>query len=268
MTEARKFGPEGGIVGPFANRNSFATFLGMGLILALSLVLSQQNAHQNPPTRALGVIGGLVAVLVLLLALFATQSRMGVAASLIGATIALLSQPRHRIIGGLGALIALGVLAFVTLGHGIADRFSLIAVDWQIRLDFYRQIADLIALRPFAGYGADGFALAYEAAHRPPVSADFVWDRAHSTYLKLWLEYGLVIGSLPVIGAIACFVALICQAWRPGAALVRAGAGALVMVGLHSTLDFSLEILANQLLLCLLLAVALGQNASHADRRE
>ena len=212
LTEARKFGPEGGIVGPFANRNSFATFLGMGLILALSLVLSQQNAHQNPPTRALGVIGGLVAVLVLLLALFATQSRMGVAASLIGATIALLSQPRHRIIGGLGALIALGVLAFVALGHGIADRFSLIAVDWQIRLDFYRQIADLIALRPFAGYGADGFALAYEAAHRPPVSADFVWDRAHSTYLKLWLEYGLVIGSLPVIGAVVCFVALIGQA--------------------------------------------------------
>jgi O-antigen ligase len=113
----------------------------------------------------------------------------------------------------------------------------------------------MIAARPLTGFGADSFPLAYEIFHRPPVPADLVWDRAHSTYLTLWAESGLVFGSLPPLaGALA--LALL---WpRRQAPLAAAAIAALCLSGLHSLVDFSLEIPANLYLLLAVTGLGLG----------
>lgn len=117
----------------------------------------------------------------------------------------------------------------------------------------------MIKTQPLAGFGFDSFPLAFEMFHRTPVTAGFVWDRAHSTYLTLWTEAGLLFGSLPPLAGILALVALwrIARA-RTEAHLALAGIGTLVLNGVHSTVDFSLEIQANMFVLLALVALGLG----------
>ena len=67
-------------------------------------------------------------------------------------------------------------------------------------------------------------------------------------------------GSVPLIAGTIAFFALIriARSGRSGRAMARAGAGALVLAGLHSLVDFSLEIQANVFLLLGLVALGLG----------
>lgn len=87
-----------------------------------------------------------------------------------------------------------------------------------------------------------------------------VWEKAHSNYLSLWAEAGLVAGSLPLLAGLIAAAALARHALsrRPGHALAIAGLGALALAALHSTVDFSLEIQANLFLLAALVALGLG----------
>lgn len=232
----------GSAVGTFVGRNALATHLGMGLVLGLALL------RPGRPSVILWL--GLASIGV---ALLATQSRMGLAATLCGGLLVLaLRRP------GRSRAAILGVTAFVlaaTLGQGVAERAVWASAEFETRRQLYAQVWQMIAARPLTGFGADSFPLAYEIFHRPPVPADLVWDRAHSTYLALWAESGLVFGSLPPLaGALA--LALL---WpRRQAPLAAAAIAALCLAGLHSLVDFSLEIPANLYLLLAVTGLGLG----------
>ena len=122
----------------------------------------------------------------------------------------------------------------------------------------------MIRMRPLFGFGLDSFPLAYELFHAPPVSAGFVWDRAHSTYLTLWAEAGVIAGSAPPLAGLVAAHML----WRgarkpcPGRSMATAGFAALLLCGLHALFDFSLEIQANTFLLLALVALGLGSMQS------
>jgi O-antigen ligase len=98
--------------------------------------------------------------------------------------------------------------------------------------------------------------------HAPPVTANFVWQHAHSTYLTSWAEAGVVFGSLPMVAGALAMAAL----WRkahaplPGRSMALAGLGALLLVAIHSLVDFSLEIQANMFMLLALVALGLGND--------
>jgi O-antigen ligase len=72
------------------------------------------------------------------------------------------------------------------------------------RLQLYQQVFTMIKARPLTGFGFDSFPPAFEMFHKTPVTAGFVWDKAHSTYLTLWAEAGLLFGSFaPLAGGLA-----------------------------------------------------------------
>jgi O-antigen ligase len=269
----------GAATGPMVNRNSFATFLGMGAVLALSMlagrVVNQADRHKDDGRIAhnfsnmmlLGVTYGF-----LLIVIISTQSRMGLAATLIASTAVVLltlSAVRNFRIGGYAVmgLVAVLALGLVFFGGGVFERLGSLESATEVRGDLYRQTWDLIILRPLTGFGGGTFELAFPLVQHLPVSPDLVWEKTHNTYLALWSELGLIAGSLPIL-AVAIIALWFLRntvtrrgSWRPQVA----GLAVIVLAGFHSLADFSLEIPANTFLFIAL--VAAGLAAMPDDRR-
>ncbi len=273
--------------GPFINRNSFATFLGMGAVLGLALILERARLPRmrhpagNRLTSAENLTSMLLWVLwlIVILALLATESRMGFAATMLGLVLVWVALPRGssagkngtalRWLGGLAALAGFGVVLLVQ-GGGVIERSLLIEANSASRLDLYAQVLEMIAARPLTGYGLDAFQPAYELFHHAPVSAAVIWDKTHSTYLALWVELGVVFGTLPMVAAagLATRLVTVLRRRRHDVALVLAALAALLVSGVHSLVDFSLEMQANQFLLLAILALGVARRTIPAVSTE
>lgn len=280
-----KLAYRGTATGTFINRNSFATFLSMGLVLGVALLFSRGEPGQNrAPVRAnpfsadameavfLWLLIGLIVI-----TLLATQSRMGLFAGAIGALfcLAIMVRKNGRVGGGslLGVVIVAGggVLALTLfLGQDLIERFIFVGSDGLTRGELYRQVVEMISQRPLLGYGLDSFPVAFELFHRLPLSSDSVWDNAHSTYLALWAELGIVVGSVPVLLALMVGTRLvqIIRKREKDYALSVAALAALVTAAIHSLIDFSLEIQANVFLLLALTAVGIARRRSARPNAE
>ena len=251
----REVAEPGGLSGPFVNRNSFASFIGMGILVGLSLSISARRWQGQKLDLAVRLAGLWVANGLLVAALVLTQSRMGVTATCLGAAVLLVHRAAWK-----EALLLAGVLAaaLVWFGPDLLGRFGFLPDDLSMRLLLYGQIYDMIAARPFTGYGAGTFALAFEAYHAPPLPVEFIWDRAHSTYLKLWAENGVLFGSIPILGGFILALRLAARrgtSRHQGSGGTSVALGALVLCASHSVFDFSFELLGNQVVLVALLAL-------------
>jgi O-antigen ligase len=132
------------------------------------------------------------------------------------------------------------------LGYGtlFLERLGRVGDASDVRMQLYQQVLQMIEARPLLGFGGDSFEYAYPLFHQAPVSVDLVWDKAHSTYLSLWAEYGLFFGSLPML-IVAIIVLQLGAAYvkAPGQdMLIRSGLCVILVGALHSLVDFSLEI--------------------------
>ncbi|MCR8723854.1 O-antigen ligase family protein [Frigidibacter sp. ROC022] len=263
--------------GPFVNRNSFATFLGMGAVLGLAMIVERTRSRQvtpagrhtaGPETVSLALMWSALALI--LICLVATQSRMGLLATVLGLAVVVAISPRRPGIGGakrtrrrwrigLGPalLLGLGLLA----SSGIVERSLFTLNNADTRVEIYRQVLAMLADRPLTGFGADSFALAFELYHRPALATHLVWDHPHSSYLTLWSDFGLIFGSLlPLAGlAAGLHLARVLAGRREAVALVVAALAVLVQNAVHSLVDFSLEMQANLFVFLAILALGLSR---------
>lgn len=274
----------GSATGPFVNRNSFATFLAMGMITCLGLAADRatrrNGMHSSSVTTRLTDAGTMhiylmiLIGLVLLVTMLQTNSRMGVFAGLIGAGLTLTLILARRL--GLGrktvllvpvVLLLVGGFAAWLYGGVLFDRLGTVEANANVRLAVYQQILDMIAQRPLAGWGADSFEVVYRAFRAPPVSPEFSWARAHSTYLAHWSETGVLFGSIPMLLVLWAFVACLVAALRRDSDIVlpAIGAGVIAAGSIHSTVDFSLEMQANVWLFLAIIALALGGHRNGAQ---
>ena len=274
----------GSATGPFVNRNSFATFLAMGLITGLGLaadratrrggVRSDSVTTRLTNARTMHVYLLILTCLVLLATMLQTNSRMGVFAGLIGAGLTLTLILARRLGLGRGTIL-LVPLVLLAVGGGAAwlyggvlfDRLGTVEENADVRLAVYRQVLDMISQRPLTGWGADSFEVVYRAFRAPPVSSEFSWARAHSTYLAHWSETGVLFGSIPLLLVGGAFVACLGAALRRESDIVlpAIGAGVIATGAIHSLVDFSLEMQANVWLFLALVALALGGNRTGAQ---
>lgn len=261
----------GSATATFVNRNSFATFLAFGSVVAMALVagkLTRSGDEDGPavaPRLDTTILLYLLAFAIIVVTLYATQSRMGVAAAIAGSlTVIGVAVARFRLQGRMLAIVAVFALAivlgFFAYGQGLLERLGSVDTASDVRLDLYAQVVQMILARPFVGYGGGAFEIAYPLFHQPPVSADMVWDRAHNTYLSLWVELGVVAGSIPMVLLLVAGVRIV-----RGLGKVRAdwtaklaGLGVMVVGATHSLVDFSLEIQANTLLFLAIVATAVA----------
>ncbi len=260
--------------GTFVNRNSFATFLAMGLVVGVSLVLEKTGEAQLRHSRKLNILNAYslrdcirwMTFVPIVMALLATQSRAGYFVSLVGVVLCIglmghyVAPHKKRVYAILSAAcVAAAVIGLIFTG--ILDRAIVVERSADGRVGLYQHIFSMILERPFLGHGTDTFWSSFERGHSIDLRSDSYWDLAHSSYLMLWFEYGLIFGSLPMIALGAILVRIIhvmrrrpSQQRGPIAALV-----VLVVVALHATVDFSAEIQANVFLFLAILAIGLGR---------
>ncbi|WP_420004404.1 O-antigen ligase family protein [Arenibacterium sp. LLYu02] len=265
----------GWATGAFINRNSFATYLGIGLVCGIALLQTPNTATSGPrrsvtldplSSKAFYNLVCCLCIGLILIVLLASGSRMGLAASLFAALFVALPMWRQATSGFAqwtvtGFVLLACLVAVVIFGNDFIDRVLIVDNDFGVRTNLYRQVYDLIWTRPLLGYGLDSFPLLYPLVHAAPVNSSFTYDLAHSTYLTLWVEMGLIVGSAPMVALLLVAVKL-CFGKRnatgsvPG---VRFAFATLVLCAVHSTVDFSLEKEANVLLFVIVMALGLSQ---------
>ncbi|WP_108395683.1 O-antigen ligase family protein [Devosia submarina] len=267
-----KWAYEGSATGTFVNRNSYATFLAFGSVIAASKLARHvadrlERHYDDGPIQhsTSSILLYSLAFVFLLAVIVATQSRMGFAAALAGSLIAIVgtaarsSRALPIIIGATLLGVLATILALSLFGQALFDRFGTVERSALVRTDLYQQVLALISLRPLTGYGGGSFELAYPLVHELPVNLDLLWDKAHNTYLTLWSELGLIGGSLPLV-IIALLVWRTAMAprgstsdWRFRCMLF----GVVTVAAVHSLADFSLEIQANAIMFVALLALGM-----------
>jgi O-antigen ligase len=259
LNDVSLWGPKtaylGFATGTFVNRNSFATFLGMGFILGLALALDRaRNAKAKSPTNHLETGLVWVCLAIIAIALVSTQSRMGFLSTALGVVVVIFNlKPKRNLVLG---IFFLGVLTLFFTGN-LAQRSFLLLSDGSGRWELWRQSLAIVQVRPLIGFGLDAFAPVFALHHQPPLASDVIWEYAHNTYLSLWIECGIIFGSLPP--AICAYIGLkLHRERKPLSPLPIAALAILCQNAMHSLVDFSLEMQANVFLLVAILALGLS----------
>jgi O-antigen ligase len=267
------------LTGTFVNRNSFATYLGLctlacccRLLLAFSKIEPRGNWQRRLVTSLEFVsahTAQLIMLFILLMALVLTHSRGGMTATFSGITALMLmisiapSLGRFRRIGRWGMLpFAVFLIVLVIGGNVTLGRLLTADIDAQQRLTVYQLTLQAIGDYPLSGIGLGSFASVFPVYRTAAISSYF--DLAHNEYLQNLLELGI-----PVAGCLFAalgWLVLRCisgvRTRQRDAIFPCLGVAASVLVGLHSVIDFSLQIPAVTVTYMFLLGIGVAQSQS------
>ena len=274
---------EGGRVSAtFVDRDSFATYAGLGLIALAGHVLRLygRNGTGSDGWRlstfsfleATGKGGALLflAGFLLLAALLLSGSRGGVIATFLGLLLLGLLTRRGsgRLKTGLKAVLVFGsflvaVTAAVFGGsffgssarRGLYDRNRMAVYVLTLR-----SIRDL----PWLGYGYGTFADVFPMVRDRSLSVAGIWGQAHDTYLEVFQGLGLLFGSVLILSVVLLVLRCLKGAAnrREGVMVPSVAASAALLVGSHALVDFSLQIEAVALTFVSLLGAGVAQSES------
>ena len=262
----------------FVNRNSYATYAGLGLVATTGLIIDRIGrvlAEGLPWTEtARRIITDLVGREWLLLgawvaiatALVLTNSRGGflatagglltlIAAASAGSTL----RVKPAIIAA--ALIVTAGLVFVVINGGrVLDRMENASGDFAMRASIFAKVAELTGEQPWTGSGFGTFAESFRA-YRDETER-VATARAHNSYLENAAELGIpaaaALTAAVAMGGVLCLLGA--RRRRRDAIIPAMGLAATVLVGLHSIGDFSLQIPAVAATYALLLGAACAQS--------
>ena len=227
---------------PFASRNQFCVFAGLGAMTALA-ALAQTWPERTWPERTWPERTGrcailAVALLLCLAAAFATHSRAGLAVVGLGlaVTAGLTFRPSRRVALAAAGLAALLALAFAA---GTLVRLETLAEAAALRLDIISRAFALSLDHPLRGVGS--FDLAFQAV--ASAYPEGLVQSAHNILAESLVERGWPATGLAIL---AIALTLTQATRRLAAATACRGRGALAlgsaaMLLLHGMVDFSLH---------------------------
>lgn len=269
------------VTSTFINRNSYATYVGIGLVCALACafsayVRSADFVGRSVLRRAVAFVASsagaagwwLVGSFTLSLALVRTGSRGGILASVAGLiALILITSLRGRnaiaATASLLGLLAAGVAIFV-FGDFFAGRLLALGFDSSDRLAVYKLTILSILDAPLKGFGYGTFEHVFPMYRDNSVSPYMLWDKAHNTYLEIIQGLGIPIAVLflcmLLIFVVRCGHAALTR--RSSATAPLVATSATVIVALHSFIDFSMQIQAVALTWTALLGAGVAQSWS------
>jgi O-antigen ligase len=262
----------------FINRNSYATFAGLGVIAALGPILHEirrLTIGKLTPLRLVQAMSEegspvfyllLVSIVLNMSALVLTGSRAGFASVAFGLFIFLVMTLALRDIG-LRHFIALLVASisivfgFVALGgSNLVDRMSNEAREARVDLFDVGRLA--ASEHPLTGQGLASFSAAFNRANDGAAIYPSSWvDFAHNSYLELVVEGGMVglIGSLALVGLMIGLMLQGVFTRARGTSFVITGIACAALVGAHAMVDFSIQMPAVAATFLFLVGAASGQ---------
>jgi O-antigen ligase len=267
------------VTSSFINRNSYGTYAGIGLISALGAALSSyvrqgRRVGKSVTRRAASFLvstagaGGwwLAATFVIGMALVLTGSRGGILASLAGViafTLLVLMRGRNVVTAFASFLIILIVgVALFAFGDLLAARLLSQGFVDADRLAVYRITVLSILDAPWMGFGYGTFKNVFPMYRDNSLDPNGLWDKTHNTYLEMLQGLGIPLAALFLCGlaalAVRCAYGALVRKRSATAPLVATSA--TVIVGLHSFVDFSMQIQAVALTWTALLASGVAQS--------
>ena len=274
------------LVGTFVNRNSFASYAGITLVCSTAILVKTTLEDMASATtaktvtreflRSITTKGSiwLVAFFIILTAIYLSHSRAGLFCSLTGLGIFIITFTMSRafrpaygvLIGVVIASVAVGV--FFVSGETTMKRVDQADDSAQSRARLFGVSLKAIKERPYlgAGYGV------YEEII--PAFADdknyHYMRAAHNTYLENAVELGVFgVGSLLVsIGmlVVICIKGALKKCADPIYPCI--GLGITVIVGVHSLVDFPLQIPAVALTYAAVMGASCAQSLRFVAKRE
>ncbi|MFO1433611.1 MAG: O-antigen ligase family protein [Candidatus Competibacteraceae bacterium] len=270
-------------VGTYINRDHLAGLLEMALPVGLALFTttvgqvvasSARGYHRHRvwrqrlsklaalPINQTAIYGS--ACIVLLLGLVFTRSRAGIVLAMVGIFLSMVVFARR--LGGRNAYGLIGTLTFI--GWGLAmevglvpvlSRFTLAGAIDDARWSIFASTIQAVAYFFPIGSGVGTFQDIYPRFHPPDILFDGIINRAHNDYLEGFLETGLV-GIVLAFALLGFYGRQWHRIWQRGRwsgfRLLQAGAGiSLLLLILHSAVDFNLHIPANAIFFAFVAAV-------------
>lgn len=220
--------------------NHLASLLNVGLLCVVWLV------HSEKLRIAYAVLlGAPIAI-----ALAATASRGGfVQLMLVGGLIYLFGSKSARWAGLRWWICMFGLylVAAIVLPHwlefisGVAPERNLanrmdVESTCSSRLVLWRNVLDLIAARPWTGWGWDGLRLGHYMTDLHGERFCSMLTNAHNLPLHLATELGVPLASLLTLGGV--FVLLWSRPWAEKDPAAQLGWGVLLVVGFHSMIEY------------------------------
>src|SRR5665213_457051 len=273
---------EGRVSATFVNRNSFATYAGLGLVAIGGLTLSfyRDNIIRGGSWRlrlasfidATGQRGAafLAGAFAILVALLLTGSRGGVISAAIGLIVLGIltlwsNRKRHDYpSGALSFALVLVVATLVVFGSTFTNNLDERGLSDPSRLSVYRLTLRSIFDAPFLGFGYGTFQDIFPMYRDRSLSVDGVWTQAHDTYLEVFQGLGLIFGTMLIVAVAVlvgrCFKGSLRR--QENAILPQIAASAACLVGAHALVDFSLQMQAVALTFMAMLGAGVSQAES------
>ena len=274
----------------FINRNSAATYFGMGSLAALGLVFHQVRKLLRPLGSASGretirslvaaLTGGLgfdlVLFVLLFVALLATGSRGGISFTVVAAVVLMLlyalrvsARRKTGIDGSVWVLIILIAIVlmlgvFEMSGARVMARLMDQGLESDARFETYARTFAAIQDYLIVGSGLGTFQDVFPAYRLDIAPGRQVWDKAHNDYLEIVLGLGVPAALMLVLSFLGLFLKALTGFFsrRRDVHFSAIAVAVCILVGLHSLVDFSLQIQANALALALFLGLGLAQSIS------
>ena len=279
----RNQNPHGTVSATFINRNSFATYAGLGF-LAVSGILLRLYRH------TVGLVGGsarlrivsfiettgragavvMAGTFIIAGALLMSGSRGGIVATavaffvLIVLTFKRTSRRRNEQRDTILFVVFLAAATFVTFGDHFIGKIASGDLGDSSRVSIYNITIGSILDSPILGYGYGTFPDIFPMFRDQSISVIGHWVQAHNTYLEIAQGLGVLFG-LALVGAVAipvlrCLKGAMIRVENASIPALATSAG--VLVGLHSLVDFSMQIQAVTLTFMALLGAGLAQSES------
>ncbi|QGM44242.1 O-antigen ligase family protein [Methylocystis heyeri] len=271
----------------FVNRNSYATYAGIGLVCCFSLISTVYLRETQNRAASLGRrIAGFVAItagdgglwiscaFVIGAALVLTGSRGGVAATVGGilACLSLVAVRGRKNATAVGFTLLLSTLAigaaFLNYGDFLADRLTTEGLASDDRLAAYGLTWRSISDAPLLGFGDGTFQDVFPMYRDRSVGILGVWDKCHNSYLEALQGLGVPL-ALALFGALLylfgkCVRAALTR--KAAATAPLAASAATTILALHAFVDFSIQIQAIALTWAALIGAGVAQSWSSRER--
>ena len=262
----------GDATGTFVNRNHYANFLAICLVLGAAGFMGR-TSMLLPKSKLLSYGLGVSYVMLILAAILSSHSRMGLFVALMAMMVWLVGRETHQRFfkkrRWVVPLASISLLIIMMLWFGVGEtlqRFLELEDNPDGRWQIWRNLSQLPISAWIWGVGPGNFADVY--ALIKPANSKHAFSFAHNDYLEFLVEYGVVCVSLFAL-TVAYFVFKL----KPKAVLAQrstiwlSALAALLAVALHSVVDFNLRIPANMVLTAIILGLFMNRNIKTNHRR-
>jgi len=277
-------------IGTFTYSNFLANFLALCLCLGIGVLVSELKRSTSDCKQTLkqtvrawteillsSKIILRISLIIIIIALILTRSRMGNSAFFIALMVVSLlaffiyrQKPRaFKLLIVSFFIIDLIIIGAIFDVEKVKQRISETSISSETRDEVVRDSIPLILDKPLLGSGGGTFYTAFPAYQSEPYSG--YYDNAHNDYVQFAVELGLP--TTAALGSLILYCLWLCIATmrkRKTALFQGVAFGcaiAIIDMLLHSLVDYSLQAGANSMLFMTILCLAILSNKLPAPKR-